>query len=493
MKPHIKVQHDIKAQSEETMSSLQDIYSWQKEMKEKEKARLKGGQTNISELPDVRKNIEKKEVEKTNTSKVEKTPNVNDKPGCSNPSTNLSKQNEGDMCKEKGNNLVKLNKFDEALYFYTAAINHFDKEPIYFANRALCYLKLEKYQECIQDCNQAINLNKTNIKAHYRRMQAYEFLGKNEEALINCKTVLNLDPKNTEAKKSYQRIFNRIKKTEAIKEERPNFSSSSKENIEIEMYNKPAHLRSKKMMKNIKIKEVIGGKPQQVHISDEVLDKLFTHNNIGSYEEIKRTNKIQDKASIHDINMDNIDLNNEKEENSANEKVLPEQLKLENDEDSDKIKSVANKKNENKISAENQNNIISPRSRELSMNQNFVVPTTSAQFYCVWKELDCGQRYTYLKMISVDKLNKTLGAGLEPDTITDIFVILNEYYLKDNLEIIHILKELTKHDEFKILSMFLSKDDRDLMKKFVDYMNKRNNNVNDIKYIQHMYYLDEQI
>ena len=47
--------------------------------------------------------------------------------------------------KEKGNKFVQLGKLEEAIYFYTDAINHFDSDPVYFSNRALCYLKLKKY------------------------------------------------------------------------------------------------------------------------------------------------------------------------------------------------------------------------------------------------------------------------------------------------------------------------------------------------------------
>lgn len=47
--------------------------------------------------------------------------------------------------KEKGNDCVKLKDFEQGIFFYTNAIQIYNLEPIYFANRALCYLKLNKF------------------------------------------------------------------------------------------------------------------------------------------------------------------------------------------------------------------------------------------------------------------------------------------------------------------------------------------------------------
>ncbi|XP_055383408.1 RNA polymerase II-associated protein 3 [Condylostylus longicornis] len=499
MDSHIKAQYEVKAQSEETRASLQDLYNWQEEMKEKEKARLKGGQSEDVQIPPVRSEIQNNAD--TNASNIKKlaaepahknngkfnTNELNKKSS----GVNLSKQNEGDLCKEEGNNLVKVGKYDEALYFYTAAIQHFDKEPIYFTNRALCYLRLEKYKECIKDCDQAIHLNKTNIKAYYRRMQAYEFLGENEDALKDCQNVLNLDPKNSEAKLSHQRILNRIKKVEMDKGKNPTFTKVSENVEEIEMFNKPPHLRSKKLMKKVKIREVINGKPMQMFISDDVIDKLFTNNNIGAYEEIKKNNKMQDKASIHDINADNnknksnsnenkTSINKEttvktETENEITEKISPRSKKLISDNTDTKINS--------------QNSIDKLKNKKI----NLTVPTSPNQFHATWKELDSEQRYTYLKMIPVGNLSNILGAGVELETLIEIYKIIHDYYLKDNLEIIEILKELVNTEQFFIKVLFLSNDDRELLLEFVKYMKKRNNNPKDIEYIEQSYHLVDQM
>lgn len=45
-----------------------------------------------------------------------------------------------------------------------------------FSVRALCYLKLYKYEEAKQDCDHVLQIEDSNIKAFYRRALAYKGL-----------------------------------------------------------------------------------------------------------------------------------------------------------------------------------------------------------------------------------------------------------------------------------------------------------------------------
>uniref|UniRef100_A0A1A9ZQV7 RNA polymerase II-associated protein 3 n=1 Tax=Glossina pallidipes TaxID=7398 RepID=A0A1A9ZQV7_GLOPL len=51
------------------------------------------------------------------------------------------------------------------------------------------------------------------VKPNYRRMSAHESLGDNMDALKGCTSVLTIDPKNGEAKRSVERINERLRKT----------------------------------------------------------------------------------------------------------------------------------------------------------------------------------------------------------------------------------------------------------------------------------------
>lgn len=109
--------------------------------------------------------------------------------------------------KKRGNNCVKNYEYKKAVQYYTEAIRLNKSEAVYYTNRALCYLKLNQYTECIDDCTMAIQLDANAVKAYYRRMQAHEQMdGDLLEALNDCKTVLRIEPKNSDAQKSLVRL-----------------------------------------------------------------------------------------------------------------------------------------------------------------------------------------------------------------------------------------------------------------------------------------------
>lgn len=108
--------------------------------------------------------------------------------------------------KDQGNDCVKKGHYDEAIMFYTMAIEAYDLNAIFFCNRAFCHLKLKRFNHCIVDCNIAIKLDCNLVKAYFRRMLAYESLNDCTAALLDCNTVLKLEPKNLEAKQCLQRI-----------------------------------------------------------------------------------------------------------------------------------------------------------------------------------------------------------------------------------------------------------------------------------------------
>lgn len=71
---------------------------------------------------------------------------------------------------------------------------------------------MHRYNECIEDCEHAIEIDNLAVKAYYRRMQANECLGNDMDALKDCTTVLMIEPKNSEANKSLERINERLRK-----------------------------------------------------------------------------------------------------------------------------------------------------------------------------------------------------------------------------------------------------------------------------------------
>ena len=92
--------------------------------------------------------------------------------------------------KERGNASFRLKKYDEAVEFYSTSIQLDPQESVYYLNRAMAFLKLERYRHCVvswrglswifndcvqryreaeQDCTQSLKLSHSNVKALWRR------------------------------------------------------------------------------------------------------------------------------------------------------------------------------------------------------------------------------------------------------------------------------------------------------------------------------------
>ncbi len=68
-----------------------------------------------------------------------------------------------------------MNSIIKAIELYTKAISQ-SEVASYYANRALCYMSLEKYSKCVEDCNKCLSLDPNFMKALRRRAKCLIFL-----------------------------------------------------------------------------------------------------------------------------------------------------------------------------------------------------------------------------------------------------------------------------------------------------------------------------
>jgi len=105
-----------------------------------------------------------------------------------------------DKLKDAGNEAFKLGRWEDAMTCYTKAIKNVADDnkdkAVYLKNRAATYLKMEMYDEAVNDCTRALEIIPNDPKALFRRCQAHEALGKIDSAYTDAKEVHNLDPKN---------------------------------------------------------------------------------------------------------------------------------------------------------------------------------------------------------------------------------------------------------------------------------------------------------
>lgn len=97
-------------------------------------------------------------------------------------------------CKERGNELFKSKKFDEALAAYDEAIELDPTNMTFINNKAAVYFNSKKYDECIEACTKANEVGKANMapfedraKAFVRCAKAYQKKGDLGKAIEMCK------------------------------------------------------------------------------------------------------------------------------------------------------------------------------------------------------------------------------------------------------------------------------------------------------------------
>lgn len=71
--------------------------------------------------------------------------------------------------KEKGNQALNAEKFDEAVAAYTEAIALDGQNHVLYSNRSAAYAKAGKFQAALEDAEKTIQLNPTWAKGYSRK------------------------------------------------------------------------------------------------------------------------------------------------------------------------------------------------------------------------------------------------------------------------------------------------------------------------------------
>ncbi|XP_068650142.1 hsp70-Hsp90 organizing protein 3-like [Aristolochia californica] len=106
-----------------------------------------------------------------------------------------------DEAKAKGNAAFSAGKFDDAVRFFSEAIDLAPTNHVLYSNRSAAYASLLKYSEALTDAQKTVQLNPDWSKGYSRLGAAHLGLGNYEEAVSSYKKGLDIDP-NNEALKS---------------------------------------------------------------------------------------------------------------------------------------------------------------------------------------------------------------------------------------------------------------------------------------------------
>jgi len=83
----------------------------------------------------------------------------------------------------KGNESMRSKDFDEAVECYSKSLEMSPDEAATYSNRAMAYLKMKKYQLCINDADKCLEIQPDYLKAFHRRGKAYLACNKFELAI----------------------------------------------------------------------------------------------------------------------------------------------------------------------------------------------------------------------------------------------------------------------------------------------------------------------
>lgn len=141
-----------------------------------------------------------------NTAQPAPTPKQNGTPETNKPAPSDKDIKKGQVLKEEGNALVKKGEHKKAIEKYSQSLKHNPNEITTYTNRALCYLSVKQYRDAVRDCDEALMIDSSNVKALYRRAQAHKELKCMKACEDDLHSLLKVEPKNTAALKLLQEV-----------------------------------------------------------------------------------------------------------------------------------------------------------------------------------------------------------------------------------------------------------------------------------------------
>ncbi|KAG6837865.1 hypothetical protein H0H93_013018 [Arthromyces matolae] len=121
---------------------------------------------------------------------------------------------QADAHKQRGNSLMSVEKYDEAIQAYDQAVSLDPSNPIYYSNRAAAYSNKGDHLAAVGDADKAISLDSKFIKAYHRLGHAYFSLGDFEKSAEAYQTGLDQDPGNASLQQALRTARSRITSAE---------------------------------------------------------------------------------------------------------------------------------------------------------------------------------------------------------------------------------------------------------------------------------------
>jgi tetratricopeptide (TPR) repeat protein len=94
--------------------------------------------------------------------------------------------------KEQGNESYRIGRYEEALDFFSKAIQLDPKNETLYCNRSMCHAALLDWNDSAIDAKESIALSEKYVKAHYRLVKAQLELDRYKDARVNLLHAIRL-------------------------------------------------------------------------------------------------------------------------------------------------------------------------------------------------------------------------------------------------------------------------------------------------------------
>ncbi|KAL4222400.1 Sperm associated antigen 1 [Mactra antiquata] len=380
-------------------------------------------------------------------------------------------QEEFEEMKLEGNNFVKNSKFKEAVTCYNKCNDILPGQVAIYTNRALCYLRLNEATKAECDCNEALTIEKDNVKALFRRAQARKMLKRYRDSLEDLKHLLQIDGKNTAAQKEMDIVKNYWREELEGMKKNLNNLKEKKEDTSAQI-NSSSSSNVGKQRKRMVIQEVDG--------SDEESSK----------KDVPKS-KQQTASSTKDAKP--------KVEVLKSETNKPKQVKKTAEVSVKDAQPVKSQSKQNKESRQQKKSTLKETSTGLpraATNVPKLDKATPYEFISAWNALKKSDTllpyYNLLKQIKPSEIKTVISNKLDGDMLSVITRCVSEHYLQNGETDTgyEILKNLSTVPRFGTISMMMGRSDKKGVQSLLDKLESKPSQIysaDDIKKLRKEY------
>lgn len=520
----IGLQHQLRQNQQDLQDFLSDLGNWEDEMKRNEEELRNKKSDEPQKLPPVRNSLDKKKLKKKKKKKSDQQPgkkrisgydfrawdkfdvdkaleDVDKEEKKSSSESEYETDEEWEIERRKhlaneekntGNSHLSAGAYDVAVECYSRGMELDPSNALLPANRALAFIKTEKYAAAEVDCSTAITLDPLYVKAYLRRAAARVGLQHLEPALEDYERVLQLEPNNKHAQTEVDRLQKEIQRGKEDSQP-PATSLEKSQTTEVKAIYKPPEQRSKKPLRRIEIEEIglkedterkeaiarveatQSSAKKAMEAKDRQMFEKFTVKGSGDAD----ISNAEEKKAVSDSHVSARDTSEvcEKEQSVTNVKESAS-----SNADAPSKKSASSGK-QNKNSSKLQNGSASKPSSPRD-NGDFIAstlekdpPQTSYQFQADFRVLknDLQAFYTYFKRIDPALYTKLFGRSLEAPMLLKILDAVRSYGIPANDDCFQMLKSLAEVNRFSTVVMFFSRKEKEGIKEIFHHLRSKGN------------------